>query len=115
MKNTRKFFIAAVCGVLVGGGGILLVRQAGHEAGERVKARLALVWPNLMQMPEYDRAFVAGLATACKLDARPLVRSEVIACLKEAASDKNGSFPVGLDQSSAPGKLDQMQNIANND
>ena len=93
---------------------IPVARLAGAADAEEAKARLVMVWPKLMQMPESDRAFVVALASNCRLEKRPAIKGEVIACLKEGAKAERGIFPVGLDRSSAPGKLDRMLVIANN-
>ncbi len=115
-SSTKRIYTALAFSVFV----LIVVmipvaRMAGAEAARQSEERLALVWPNVMQMPEGERAFVVALAMNCRLEKRPAIKSEVIACLKEGATAERGTFPVGLDHSSAPGKLDQILVIANNE
>ena len=114
-SSTKKIHLALACSlVALALISIPVARLVGAAHAKEAKARLVLVWPNLMQMPERDRAFVVALAMNCRLEKRPATKGEVIACLKEGTTAERGIFPVGLDRSSAPGKLDQMLVIANN-
>lgn len=88
--------------------GTLLGHWAGKGAGERAKARLQLVIPSFDRLPNDDRALLVGLAMTCRLEDRPAQAREVVACLREAATDPHAFLPKSVDKAAVPGRLEQL-------
>lgn len=83
-------------------------RTAGREDGKRAIERVQLVWPSILSMPTEDRALIASLGMQCRLQDRPLVANEVIACLRGAAADPDTNFPTGVDRRAAQARLNEL-------
>ncbi len=86
--NLRAIFaVSAVCVA-----GMVLATVVGQRAGEAmaddVQARLSVLWPNLMEMPQQDRALLALLAYECKLPTLPPGHSTTVACLRSATGSE---------------------------
>ncbi|WP_155747093.1 hypothetical protein [Burkholderia territorii] len=83
-------------------------RTAGREDGKRAIERVQLVWPSILSMPTEDRALVAALGMKCRVQDRPPVASEVIACLRDAAADPDTDLPKGVDRRAAQARLNEL-------
>jgi hypothetical protein len=83
-------------------------QNSGRKSGEQTKARLELVWPSLMTLPETDRALLAGLSMTCQMEHRPIEAAEVIVCLREAASNPDAVRPKGMGQVEAAARLETL-------
>lgn len=75
---------------------VALPRFAGRAGGEAALERLQLVWPDYMEMPEADRAVIAGLAFQCGMDRVEKRADAVLACLQEAAASDDPNFPMDV-------------------
>ncbi|MGQ3054935.1 MAG: hypothetical protein ACT6S0_24355 [Roseateles sp.] len=84
--------------------GSLIGRWAGESMAREVHARLSLLWPDVMGMPEQDRALLALLAYECRLSDKPDGRSSTIACL-HAATDADRVKRVSADPEAHLNKL----------
>jgi len=111
-RRSKRTLVLVSVVVLAAGGlaAVSLTRQLGNKDGERAIERLSLVWPSIMTMPQEDRALLAGLSLSCRLQDRPAVKSSVVACLEDAASDPHSALPKGLDQRSAQARLRVLLN-----
>ncbi|MEI2697007.1 MAG: hypothetical protein V9E94_01215 [Microthrixaceae bacterium] len=75
--------------------------RAGFKHAEEQKHRIALVWPKVMEMPEIDRALIAGLSETCRLHERPVEVSDVLPCLRSAIDAERPILPAGYDRDAA--------------
>ncbi|MBN8758756.1 MULTISPECIES: hypothetical protein [Variovorax] len=73
------FLVVSVVATFIG-------RWAGESMAKEVKARLSLLWPDVMGLPEQDRALLALLAYECRLQDQPEGRSATITCLRSATN-----------------------------
>jgi len=69
-------------------------RWLGAREGNAAKARLELVWPGFMQLPDRDRAVLAALSLACRLATELETREAVVACLTRGV--QTATPPVGV-------------------
>lgn len=81
----NKWVALMVFGVCVLGVS-LYARHAGSQDALAGQERLKLLWPDLMAMPEADRALLGGLAYTCELHnvniEREAVTDAVIGCIQ---------------------------------
>lgn len=103
-----KWAIAIVMIVLMLAVGAYIGRTAGERDAEASKERLSLLWPAVMDLPQQDRGFLAGLAMTCRLSAKEVEKEAVIACLRSAVRDPDAVLPKDIDKSAAPARLEQM-------
>lgn len=68
--------------VLVGMVAVGVGRYLGESSAKDAQQRLSLLWPELMAMPQEDRALLALLAVECRLNVQPMGRESTIACLR---------------------------------
>ncbi|MGN7104863.1 hypothetical protein ACTHR6_24845 [Ralstonia holmesii] len=109
--SSRKLTIAAVVIALLAGvygAGLMVGRISGTRAASKALDRLQLIWPSFMTMPMNDRALIVVLAMSCRLEDRQAKASEVIACLREAASDPHTLLPNGERRADVPARLEQL-------
>lgn len=85
-----------------------LFGEIGQADGAKSLARLQQVWPQVLDMPEADRALLGTLAMTCHVEDRPAVVSETIACLREAVASDHPMLPKGVDRTTAAHRLDQL-------
>lgn len=83
-------------------------KRGGEISGQQAKARLELVWPQLMTLPDDDRALLAGFAIACRVEQQPETTSDVIACLRSAAADPDAIKPKGMGSAEAAARLEYL-------
>jgi hypothetical protein len=104
--GSRALAILAVS-VLVGMAAVWVGRYLGESSAREAQQRLSLLWPELMAMPQEDRALLALLALECRLAVQPEGRVATIACLrsvtashrmKKVASDPESQLEKLLDQ-----------------
>lgn len=98
-------FVLAVVAVGIG-------KTAGTSIADKAVARLQLVWPSIMDFPERDRAFLAGLSMTCRLHEKPMEPAAVVACLHDAAADPNGLLPRDEVQADAADRLERLLALA---
>lgn len=105
--NIRNVVIAVVVALL-----FVLAIEFGHrqgsQTGEQTKARLELVWPAFMALPETDRAVLAGFSMTCHLERQPETAADVIACLRSAAADPDAIKPKGMGWAEAAARLEVL-------
>ncbi|WP_321817018.1 MULTISPECIES: hypothetical protein [unclassified Paraburkholderia] len=108
MGNTRRS-IAMFIGVsLIVGAAPFLGRFSGTNDGIAARERLELVWPDLMQMPDRDRALLAGLALTCQLEDRVKEQAAVRECLQDAVDSQDARLPYGMNRKEAEARLNQI-------
>lgn len=108
MLNTcgaSPFFLGIV---LVAGLGTCIGRDVGQSDGVASRQRLEIVWPNLMQMRDQDRALLAGLALSCRLQDRGENPASVVGCLREAVEDNDALLPYSMDRKQARDRLSRL-------
>lgn len=90
MPITRKKTILtlAAVAVLVSGAAPFVGRWLGDTIAGDIKARLSMLWPDFMELPEQDRALLASLSLECRLLKQPIGRAATIVCLRSATSAK---------------------------
>jgi len=72
--------VAAACASLGIG------RWIGSSAADATIQRLSVLWPNLMSMPQQDRALLAWLSIRCDLLRQPDDEGSTVLCLRRAAA-----------------------------
>ncbi|PNE59596.1 hypothetical protein A8H39_00150 [Paraburkholderia fungorum] len=108
MLDTRRVISLFLGVVLVTGLGISIGRLVGKSDGIESRQRLEIVWPDLMQMPDQDRALLASLALTCHLKDRNKDQAAVLSCLEEAVDDEHPRFPYGMDRKQARDRLNDL-------
>ncbi len=83
--GSRALAILAVS-VLVGMAAVWVGRYLGESSAREAQQRLSLLWPELMAMPQEDRALLALLALECRLTVQPEGRASTVACLRSVTS-----------------------------
>lgn len=96
------FVFVALFGMLVWHFGA----ASGRADATAVKERLNLIFPDVMAMPELDRAFLASLSMHCRLSQRRPDREETIRCLRDAAKSPSTLLPKGI--TDGPAHLDVL-------
>jgi len=81
---------------------------AGHEQAHADIEKLELVWPDVLRLPQDDRALLAGLAMSCRLARKPADRKDVIECLREAMDSPEPLLPKGVSRDAASMRLDAL-------
>lgn len=109
-KVSRKkiYLLAAIAIAVVFVVSLNASRKAGDLHGQQTMERLKLVWPAFSDLPETDRAVLAGFAMSCHLERRPAVAREVVACLRSAADDQDSITPKSMSHAEAVVRLDQL-------
>lgn len=110
--NIQKLAPWAGVAVVVMASAIWLGNVSGEAAGQAAVERLEVLWPSITSAPERDRAFLAGLSITCHLHDKPIERSEIIACLREAARGPNATLPEGEERADAADRLERLLAIA---
>ncbi len=113
MLDTRRVIPFLLGIVLVAGLGTCIGRHVGESDGTASRQRLELVWPNLMQMRDQDRALLAGLALSCRLQDRDEDPASVRECLQEAIESDDAHLPYSMDRKQAMDRLSQLIATAN--
>lgn len=108
MLDTRRVIPFLLGIVLVAGLSTCIGRHLGESDGSASRQRLELVWPNLMQMRDQDRALLAGLALSCGLQNRGEDRASVLECLQEAIESDDVHLPYSMDRKQAIDRLRQL-------
>ena len=107
--RNRRFIFLAVISALILANMLYIAQRAGEKAAERGIARLELIWPSVLDMPEQDRALLAGLAMTCRLDSRPDATAEAVeTCLREALRSSRPMLPRGMDKAKASAELERL-------
>lgn len=91
-KNRLVLWSALVVAVLLGS--VLLGKCTGSYAGRVTVERAQTIWPNIMQMPEADRAIIARAAILCHLTEEHATAQAVVACLREGAAKADERDPA---------------------
>lgn len=107
MKN-RNWGMKVAVGLMLGGSGLYFAYHQGGKAGLADRERLMILWPGFMSMPQHDRALLAGLAMTCQLGKQPVEEAPVIACLRDAATNRNAVLPKGVDSQDAQARLETL-------
>lgn len=66
-------------------------RWAGGSAAHATIRRLSVLWPNVMEMPQDDRALLAWLSIKCELLRQPENEGSTVRCLRQAAASDTAS------------------------
>lgn len=103
-KKVKLLLVIAVALVIAAVAG----RYLGQSSAKEALARIEMIWPGFMEMPEQDRAFIGGLAMTCRLSKVDLDRKEVLACLRSAADDPKALLPKGFKSEDAPAILEAL-------
>jgi len=107
--SRKKFYwLAAIAVAVVFVVSVNSSYQAGDRAGRAQLERLQLVWPGFLDLPEADRAVIAGFALSCHLEGRAAVPGEVASCLREAAADPAALKPKDMTQDAAASALARL-------
>lgn len=85
-----------------------LAADAGRGAGEEAYARIELIWPNYNDMPQADRALIAGLAFDCRLDSSAMTAAAVVGCLESAVGKDEPHLPNGVTADAARQRLGEL-------
>ena len=91
---------------------IVVGKKQGAQTGEQTKARLELVWPAFMSLPETDRTVLGGFSMTCHLERQPETAAAVIACLRSAAADPDALKPKGMGWAEAAARLEVLIDTA---
>ena len=108
MNRKILYLVAAIAIAVVFAVSLNASRNLGDLHGQQHLERLRLVWPTFSDLSEMDRAVIAGFALSCRLEQRPAVKGEVIACLRSAASDQDSIKPKDMSHAEAVARLDQL-------
>ena len=84
--NLRAIFLVIAAGGTVMLAATFVGKRAGESMADDVQSRLSMLWPNLMEMPQQDRALLALLAYECKLPTLPPGHRTTVACLRSATT-----------------------------
>ncbi|WP_371438344.1 hypothetical protein [Polaromonas sp.] len=86
--KTRTVVITCICtaAVLIGAALIYAGRVTGDKLGDVISDRLTLLWPDMMALPEPDRALLVMLSLECNMYAVPAEPAAVRGCLAAAAA-----------------------------
>lgn len=105
-----KWVLMIVTGVIILFGS-MLARDLGKVHAEAARQRLELVWPDLMSMPESDRALLASLGYTCSLEKVELERDEIIGCLQGAMLE-DPKLPKGMTKDQAAKRLTELSEVS---
>lgn len=108
MSRKKIYLLAAIAIAVVFVVSLNASYNAGDRDGRAHLERLQLIWPGFLDLPEADRAVIAGLALSCRLEERPAVPAEVAACLRESAADPDSMKPKGVSQGEASAALERL-------
>jgi hypothetical protein len=108
MHDIRRVISLFIGVALIAGLGISIGRLVGKSDGIASRQRLEIVWPGLMQMPDQDRALLAGLALTCHMQDRIKDAAAVLECLHEGLDDDHPRLPYGMDRKQAQDRLNQL-------
>ena len=78
--------------------GVAGAKFAGQRAEQATFERMETVWPDFSAMPEADRTFLIQLSLNCQLVRRPVLRPEVLACLRDGARQAGAEAPPRLER-----------------
>lgn len=109
--KVNKWVALMVFGVCVLGVS-LYARHAGSQDALAGQERLKVLWPDLMAMPETDRALLGGLAYTCELHNVDIEREAVIGCL-QGSLQNDPVVPKGMTKEQAATRLSEL--LANAD
>lgn len=113
MLHTRRIIPFLIGIALLAGLGTCIGRHLGESDGIASRQRLEIVWPDLMQMRDQDRALLAGLALSCRLQDRAEDRASVLECLQGAIESDDVHLPYSMDRKQARDRLGQLIPAAN--
>lgn len=102
----NKWVLMIALGVIILVGS-MLARDLGKAHAEASLQRLELVWPDVMAMPERDRALLASLGFTCSLNKVELDREKIIQCLQSALVDEP-TLPKGMAMEQATERLAEL-------
>jgi len=77
---------ALVAGLIVTVAAVVTSYAAQRDAIAQ-RARIELVWPDVLALPANERVFIEAMAEHCHLARRPLTAYAATVCLTEAAAD----------------------------
>ena len=74
---------------------------------ERVarRARLQLIWPDYLAIPDKDRQLLDALAVHCHLAREPLALADSVNCLRRASTDAAFVAPAGVNAAAELARL----------
>jgi len=94
----QKIAFGVVLAAAAAGASVGIGRWAGGSAADATIKRLSVLWPDVMAMPQQDRALLARLSIKCDLLGQPEDQSSTIRCLRQAAAteaaDKTFEIPA---------------------
>ncbi|CAN7519689.1 hypothetical protein LJR168_003914 [Pseudoxanthomonas sp. LjRoot168] len=102
----NKWVLMIVVGVIILVGS-MLARDLGKAHAEAALQRLQFVWPDVMTMPERDRALLATLGFTCSLREVELDREMIIQCLQSALLEEP-TLPKGMTMDQAAKRLAEL-------
>lgn len=102
----NKWVLMIVAGVIILFGS-LLARDLGKAHAQASLQRLEFVWPNVMTMPERDRALLATLGFTCSLREVEFDHAKIIQCLQSALLGEP-SLPEGMTMDQAIERLAEL-------
>lgn len=108
MLDTRRLISLFIGVALIAGLGISIGRLVGKSDGLASRQRLEIVWPDLMQMRDQDRALLAGLALTCHMQDRNKDAAAVLECLHEGVESDNPRLPYGMSRKQAQDRLNEL-------
>lgn len=81
----RHIAIGGVVLILLGVGAVAVGTHLGRDFAETSHVRLSVLWPDVMTLPDEDRALLAWLSLECRLPEQAEGRTATITCLRDAA------------------------------
>lgn len=78
--------------------GVVGAKFAGKRAEQATFERIATVWPGFAAMPEAQRMFLIEVSLVCNLVRRPVVRTEVVDCMRAGAKQLGRDAPARLER-----------------
>lgn len=77
---------------------MVLGHSAGKAMAEKDIERVQLLWPDILAMPEHDRARIVHSAMACNLSRKPLQVEAVAECLRNGAEQMREDDALGAER-----------------
>jgi hypothetical protein len=97
-ENARRvgsYKLALIGGTLLvaTGAAAAVSLHAGQAMSSKLRSRLEVLWPDVLELPKPDRAALVRDATSCKLEREPCDSSAIAECLRQGAESLNATWP----------------------
>ncbi|MES2264276.1 MAG: hypothetical protein V4724_37690 [Pseudomonadota bacterium] len=81
---------------------VVFGKYVGHYAADEINVRLALIWPDLINMPMDDRVIIVRASIACNANHEPMRSDAIAQCLR------NGVKQMSHIDANAEKRLDEL-------